>query len=72
MHAELLDLVFTGATSALLVIGGGAALFALPWRERDIEASERALLGLSGALARAAARMQPAEVSIPRLAAVRR
>ena len=68
MHAELLDLVFTGATSALLIIGGGAALLALPWREREMDAGERALGTLGALAAHAMARVRllevPAEVPV--------
>ena len=55
MHAELLDMVFTGTASALLVVGGIAALAALPWREADLIASDRAM---AGAIAGAAGWLQ--------------
>lgn len=52
MHAELLDLIFTGTVTGALLVGTGFAMAALPWRERDLRATENAVRRLGIVLAR--------------------
>lgn len=56
MHAEQTQLLFTLLATLLLASGGLAAILALPWRNEDIKAADRAAHVVSATLVSAVAR----------------
>lgn len=57
MLPETIDLLLTAALVTLLVGLGGAALWALPWRDEEVAQADRAARRLAARAARRAARV---------------